>query len=486
MATERPSVVWLTLESVRADHTSVHGYERDTTPNLRRITAGEGATAFSNCFAQSMWTPACSASILTGTYMSTHGVGMDGRAKQPLPDELETLPELLRGTGYSTACLSPNPYLTPTTGLDRGFEKFRWLSLRSLLSRELVGPLASYAARVGSYGPPFARRSFYGGESPLVQTPKRLVQYGHSTYTMTELLKDWIDGYEASGEPFFVYGHLPNPHHVYKPPRKFIERFTRDIELSTEEALQLSYDVYASSDDMKRRIAMEEEFTDAEREALHALYDAEIAYVDECVGRLYDHVRETCGEDTIFVVTGDHGDLFGEQGVLGHNLVLHDGLTHVPLVVDGLDGVSDAADGLVQHIDVTKTLAERLGVGREQFEGTSLDEERPEYVVSQRGVALLDVYKGLYAGFDEERYHREPMTALRTERFKYVESADRAELFELPDEETDASDDHPEVFERLANEKAERFGDIRREGSEADEIEFSDEQKQQLADLGYI
>jgi arylsulfatase A-like enzyme len=471
MSDALPNVVWITLESVRAANTSLCGYDRETTPNLRRIAADPGGVGFTNCFSQSMWTPASSASILTGTYLFEHRVGYDGKAETPLAPEVETLPDLLRGQGYRTACLTPTSYVSEATGLDRGFDKYHLFLLRQALRhRETFVPTLKYILRSRTYGHGFSLDA----------------DEHNQTYIMQETLKGWLDSLASGESPFFLYVHCPNPHLPYTPPRKWINRFTDEIAYSPREALDLSLDTYASRDHMVQQIADGLDFTDEEWDAITAMYDAEIAYADEFVGNMFDHVRRTCSEDTVFVVTADHGDLFGEHGLLGHNLVLDDGLTNVPLVVHGLDGLDHASEKIVQHVDVTLTLAERAGVSHDQFSGVDLREETPGYAVSQRGVAHFDEYLEANPAFDTDRFHAEPMTALRTDQYKYVASADRSELFALPDETTDRSDTPVDTAARL-DARLERI--LRRmdePDAEAGDAEYTDAMKQQLSDLGYL
>lgn len=308
----------------------------------------------------------------------------------------------------------------------------------------------------------------------------------NKTFVMQQCVNRWLEDLAAGREPFFLYTHCPNPHLPYTPPRKYLERFTDDIAYSAEEALEFSLSVYADRDEMIRRIADGCQFTEDERDALVAMYDAEIAYADEFVGSLFDTVQRLDTGDIVFVVTGDHGDLFGEQGVLGHNLVLDDHLTNVPMVVHGLDGLDPVRDEVIQHADVTKTVAERLGVSHEQFSGVALREGPPEAAVSQRGIAHFDEYLEADPAFDTARYHEEPLTAYRTAEYKFLSSADRRELFELPDEETDVSDRYPDVADRL-NERVEAtLQDMHIRDASAGEAAYTDAMEQQLSDLGYL
>lgn len=110
------NIVWLTLESLRFDHTSLSGYKRDTTPFLRSLAAESSAVSFDSCFSHGIWTRPASASILMGTYPSHHQAGMDSDV---IPDDLPMIPELLGEQGYDTAGVSTVAYM----GLRRGWMK---------------------------------------------------------------------------------------------------------------------------------------------------------------------------------------------------------------------------------------------------------------------------------------------------------------------------------------------------------------------------
>lgn len=483
---DAPNVVWLTLESVRADHTPMDGYERNTTPAIAQLAGESDATAFENCFAHSMWTPASSASILTGTYLSDHGVGKEGTGMRKLPRNLTTLPELLSEEGYRTACLSPNGYLSSANGLDRGFQDFYWLSKN--LADGGVADLMNYGLNLGSHE-----------GSPLNEKTRGLLKYAlnvrshgpgltldkdrhNLAYLTTDIAKQWVSDVTKGEDPFFLYAHVGNPHHPYCPPRRARDRFRDELPTSMEDAIDLSLDTYAGSDEIRRLNANGSPLDDDQWDAIETLYDTEITYADDCVREIVNHVRALDDGNTIFVVTADHGELFGEYGLVGHNLVLHDALTHVPLVVAGADLDCDS-DELVQHVDVTRTVASIAGVDHEQFRGYDLRTEEREYCLSQRGRADFDEFFEINPEFDTELLHEHPVSAIRTREFKYLESAADSHLFALPDETTDVSDDYPEVVETLSG-VADEWVDWT--AAETDEAEFTDDMREQLADLGYL
>lgn len=458
----RPNIVWITLDSVRQDRTTMGGHERDTTPRLQALAdSSDGATS-DECIAHSIWTLPSSASILTGTYPTHHTVGIDGSR---LPDTVRTVPELFGDVGYRTACLSGNSYLSSATGLDRGFDRFQWLSSSTLL--RAAGPLtlARYLLNV--------RRHSAG----LTLDADR-----HSTpFLMNEIAKRWFRDFYREDEPFFFYLHYNEPHRPYYPPLPYLDRFTEDRPTSGREAAEVAVDVH---ENFVERVADGCDLSETEWASLLAMYDAEVAYTDEMVGRLVEFARSFDGE-TVFVITADHGELLGEYGLLAHRFVLHDAVINVPLVVHG--GEFDLEpDGLVQHVDVVQTLLARAGGDTAQLQGVDLDEDAREFAVAQRDPAEFDEFLEYNPDFDTSRFHESVLTALRTRQYKYQRSDDGTDLFELPDEETDVSDEQPDVCDDL-DERLEMWleTDGRPVGASG-QAEFTDAMRRQLSDLGYL
>jgi len=469
---DRTNIVWISLESVRADRTTLGGYDRNTTPNLQRITES-GGNWHPRCFSQAHWTPAVSASILTGTYPSTHGVGLaDTTNVNTVPDGLRTVPELLSDRGYTTACFSSNPYVSPATELDRGFDRFHEVPEQAdLLSGTGVATAARYFRNIQRYG---------------AGLTTDLARHKDPIYPLyqTAVLRKWLGNLSRGSKPFFLYTHVNSPHHPYDPPLSILERFLDDDDPEPAAALNIAR---AVTDNIWREVADGCSFTPRQTAALRAVYDAEVAYADLLVGQVFDRVRRVAPENTVFVVTGDHGELFGERGMLGHNLVLHDGLIRVPMVTWGFDDSWDT-DGVVQHLDVMQTALAAVGAPTDQFEGYDLRSDHREYALVQRGPRHSDIARIAEhdPDFDLDRYHSGTVECLRSRRWKYVQGEDRTELFDLPDEGTDVSGDHPDVvarFEAALDASRPDATTARQAGEAAD---FSPTMEQRLKDLGYL
>jgi len=458
-----PNVVWITLDSLRADHTTMGGYHRDTTPNLARIADTDAGLAFEHCISSGIATPYSTASILTGTYPMRHGVKIDN---EYLPENLVTLPDLFRRAGYRTACLSRNSYVSPGTGLDRGFDRITWINGSNIHRAVPLRTLAKYLLNIRRHSAGLTR------ETGKYATP----------YVMNDVAKRWL-GDLRDEEPFFLYLHYNEPHRPYYPPLPWLETYTEDLEMSATEAAEFALDVHRT---MEERVASGLEFTDDELAALHAMYDAEIRYTDAMVGRLFDHIQSLELGPTILILTADHGELFGEQGVLAHKLVVDDALTHVPLVTHGFDGIDHQTDELVQHLDLTTTLAEMVGEATDQLQGVDLRETTRDHAFLQQGVFDFDLFTDHDPDFDTSRFHSGTLNAIRTTEFRYERSDSMERLYQLPDETTDVREDQPEVATELSETLA-AWVDATADTLQADtDSQLDDAMRQQLRDLGYV
>lgn len=459
----KPNVLWITLDSVRADHTNLNDYEYNTTPFINSLAEENAGISLRQCFSHSMYTQPSSGAILTGTPPIKNTLGVSGES---LPDSVVTVPERFSDSGYHTACLSRNSYVSSATGLDRGFDEFQWIAAATMYKLHPF-TLFRYFANI---------RNHSAGLAP--DSAKHA-----SPFLINETAKRWLSKFESRSDPFFFYIHYNEPHRPYYPPIRYLDRYTDGIAMSPSEAAEFAMEVHYNLEEI---IANGCNLTEDQWDALIAMYDAEIAYTDHMVGELISHVRSLDIGETIFVVTADHGELFGEYGLLSHKYVLNSAVTHVPLVVHGLDGFTAGPDDILQHSDVMVTLLEYVGGDTEGMVGTDLRTGRPEFAVSQRGPVDFDNLLEINSSFDTSLFHRSTLSSLRTDRFIYQRSEDRSELFERPNETTDVSQTYPEVVEELDDKLSQwmdKYGQPADEGREGD---FSSAKEKQLRDLGYL
>lgn len=468
----QPNVLWLSLESVRADHTPIYGYDRNTTPYLRDLSRRDNATVLHNGIAASNWTRPSTASMLTGTHYSTHNTGGRGARGTKLPDFLHTLPELLRESGYHTALFSPAPQISADTGLDRGFEHYTQVKM------DPGNFLPNGDHTVDSWVCAF---------NHLLEKPTLNLRgikedlRGNTNGLLYRKVKRWTKN-RTNNQPFFAFAHIWSPHNLFLPPRRFRDAFIDEIEFDVRSAFELAKTEYS---DLASKIANGHTFDDDEWEAIKAMYDAEILYADHTLNQIVQRIREVSNRDLIIVVTGDHGELFGEKGVISHKIILHDGVIRVPMVVVGIDGVADNPETMTQHIDLTFTLGACTNTLTDQFEGRDIRNGDRPYAISQRREWDFSDYTDINPDFDHSRFIKEPYTAVRTHTHKYIESETSRILYELPDETTNIIEDSPSVTEDLARvigEEGLQWPDV----FDNEEATFDEATREHLHDLGYL
>jgi arylsulfatase A-like enzyme len=306
---EKPNVVVLLIDCLRADHLGVNGYERDTTPSLDSL-ASEGIN-FTRAFSQALWTRPSVPSLLTGLYPSEHGLvslgsGVAASSGPALAPEVETLAESLQIHGYATALLAYQAQLSSQFGLNQGFDRYR-ANLKK-------------AARIN--------QQFLAWAGDQGETP------------------------------FFAYLHYLEVHMPYCPPRHTRGRFyDKGRDMSFCKGWRM----------LKKSVNRgEAELSEGQVKGMIARYDEEVLALDAELGRLFLRMKEQgIWDNTLLIVTADHGEQFYEHGTVSHQFGLWDEVIHVPLIVktpstwDSPTGAS--IESLVELRDIVPTILEALG-----------------------------------------------------------------------------------------------------------------------------
>jgi arylsulfatase A-like enzyme len=320
---QRPSVLLIVIDTLRADHLGCYGYHRPTSPRLDALA--RTGVRFANARAPSSWTAPSVASILTGLYPAVHGVE---RSTSVLAAQVPTMAEAFRAAGYATAAFSSNPvFVSPVMGFGRGFDRF-----------ELVN------------GPPVSRNDALK-MIPVDPQFQRFVQVATAD-RMTDVALSWLAEHDGREAPFFAYVHYIDPHADYFPPAEYSARFgvAPDAPLAGVAQRQLLRSFRAPE-------------SAADLATLVGLYDAEVAFTDAHVGRLLDEAAERVRGPLLVVVTADHGEEFGDHGGLGHGIRLWEEQLRVPLILSGA-GVppGQTLDTPASLVSLWPTLAELAGV----------------------------------------------------------------------------------------------------------------------------
>ncbi len=321
---KKPNIILLVMDAVRADHLSCYGYHRRTSPNIDKIA--KRGVLFEKAFSAADWSPPSHVSIFTGKYTSYHKTL--GR-NVFLGKENLTIADILSSNGYSTIGISGNIIISPEFKFDKGFQK--------------------YITMDTSY------RSF----KFIKQSPKDFIRtliYGPDRYTyrINEIIKRFLSKHDRKN-PFFMFINFYNCHAPYDPPRPFKKRFcgsfdeptlfiteflSKKIFRNTKEKItdsdsdiqKLNY--IASDDGQYSFIEKELEVSPEEWEIIKSWYDGEISYLDYRIGELLNFFEDRGFHDnTLLILTSDHGENFGEHGLATHQFCLYDSLLHVPLIM---------------------------------------------------------------------------------------------------------------------------------------------------------
>jgi arylsulfatase A-like enzyme len=315
---ERPDVVLVTLDTTRADRLSCYGYGRETSPRLDAL-ARDGVR-HAHARATSSWTLPTHASLFTGRFTASHGAcydpegpvrlgqaveGFDHYRARPLVEAETTLAERLAQRGWRTAGFVAGPWLARPFGLAQGFEHWDDTQIDSVRGR-----LAEQ---------------------------------------VTDAALAWV-GALAQGEPCFLFLNYYDPHGPYGAPPPFTLQFVEGAPPAVDGQYPQAY-----LRELKAR----------ESEVLGDLYDGEIRYADHHLGRLFDGLAQLGRfEDALIVVTADHGEWLGENGLWGHGEDLGEAELAIPLVVRPPGGVPGGAvsELAVQQTDVVPIVLDVLGL----------------------------------------------------------------------------------------------------------------------------
>lgn len=332
-----PNVVLVVLDTLRADRLGVYGFDKgDLTPNLDRLA--DSSIVYTNALSTAPWTLPAHASLFTGLYPDVHRVGW-GHYK--LDDSHPVLSELLRDRGYATFAISNNVLLNAEHGFSRGFDSFIDTAkdpyIRGWRLARQCGAIQAAAEWMG--------------------LSSDAARDAGSTLT-NALLRERLLARGPIDRPFFAFINYYECHDPYYPPDRYTESHM------TPQQREAYHKFRQGVTDLSVHACGGSDVYDNEQIALlESVYNAEVAYQDEVVGELLGILEEGGFlENSWLVITSDHGELFGEGGMVYHVASSHYKLLHVPLIVRPPGGVEGRRiDAPVQPVDVFVTLLEETG-----------------------------------------------------------------------------------------------------------------------------
>ena len=365
------------------------------------------AVVFDHAFAQASWTKPSFATIFTGMYPEQHGATNKDKG---IPEDANTLAERLRAAGYYTQGYPNNPWLSSLYNFDQGYVGYEFLE-----PARIYGAPAS-AANLAIYG--VLHRMVKPRVDKLLRHKMNVRQFYHPAEDVTAAALQFLEsGAVPDGAPFFLYLHYMDTHDPFMDPDAPNGGYAR----ANMDAPDPSLD-----------------------KALEKAYVLEIQHMDRYLGELFEGLKRLgVYENTLIVVTGDHGEEFYDHGGWWHGQTLYDELVHIPLLVklpgNHLGGTRNS--DLARHIDLAPTMLQFAGLPKSP---------------AMAGQALFDAQgnfanAGIHSAHAHNDFEGNVIRAVRTrdtkliqteEGQKYYRGIPPVELYDLqanPDERWDAN-----------------------------------------------
>lgn len=382
----RPNVLLVSIDSLRADHVHSYGYPKPTTPAIDSL-ARDGAL-FRTVVSSSSWTLPAHMTLLTAMAPEQHGVT---RAWSRLSPDAVTLAEVLRDAGYATAGFVSGPTVRALYGFDQGFDVY--------------------------------------DDRTAMQANRRLAHLGITAPKLVPIVEHWLEQWagQSPRRPFFVFLHLWDVHYDYAPPPPYDAMFDPD------------YAGGVTANDYERNGQVHAGMDRRDLEHVVALYDGEIRFTDDWLDVVLRRLRSLeVLDETVVVVTSDHGDEFFEHGRKGHAKELFDETVLVPLVVRFPPRVPGRriVDRQVRLMDVAPTILGLVDVPRPEGFGAAapgVDDPGRDLSAWISGTPPVYEVRDLLA-FSEAQTLGRKMDAVRSRHYKLIrreEASERRLLFDL-------------------------------------------------------
>jgi arylsulfatase A-like enzyme len=433
-ASKIQNIVLISVDTLRADHLGCYGYGKNTSPHIDAMT--QDCVVFRNCCVPEDHTLPSHMSLLTSLYPPTHGV-KEGISLAP---SVVTLAESLRNAGYRTAgfvrdCI----WMNAEYGFDQGFEK--------------------YIVRDYSLGRPELNAQF---QNRMVQ------EYLRKHKNRSNFI--FVHYYDVHSD----YRRLP-----YESPepyeKMFYPDYHGDFRGGFRDVLATNYLVYVNSRHVKLK--------DDDVKYVISLYDGGVAYVDECIGGLIRSIKDLgLYENSLIILTSDHGEEFGEHGAFLHGgNLLYDQTTHVPLIIKlpGPGGQRREITELVESTDVMPFVLDYLGI-----------KDRPK----MQGASFLPLLRGSGGGKDYAfGFAMDKARAfIKNNVWKLIADYGQEDVYKLfnviedPQENHDVRDDYPEVSEELKTKLKIQFDRLWSNEKRGQPVIMTPKQIETLKSLGYV
>jgi len=427
----KPSIILITVCTLRADHLGCYGYSRNTSPNIDLFA--KDAMLFTKCSSHGPETRLSFPSILSGFFPHETRPRENGYIKHvPLSAEVDTLAEILQPEGYKTLAVVSNFVLRKQPNL---FKQ----GLKALINYYIFGERIGYEQGFEVYDDSLT------GRVPLRK------KKGPNANNVTDIAVKLIKKFHK--EQMFIWIQYSDTHGPYRPPAGYDKLFSHDeypphnLPLNESKSGRGGIPIYQKQGDHR------------DLNYYISQYDGEIRYMDEHIGRLIDTLKELgLYDNAIIIFTADHGEGMGEHDYyFAHGENLYNSLIHVPLMVKYGNRLTGVREDFVQHIDIVPTILKMVGVetnlpfrgfdlrdenitGREIFSEMSLPRnwggDLDKFSLVSDGLKLIYTpQRQCYELFNLNDDFQEENNLINDERYNQKVSALKAELHRLSKED---------------------------------------------------
>jgi arylsulfatase A-like enzyme len=469
---KKTNIVLIILDTLRADHLSCYGYHKKTTPNIDRFASD--AVKYTKAYSTASWTLPSTASIMTGKYPGSHGAHRNKSGHinpfNILDDRQVTLAEILQGSGYATAGIVSCQFFTRQYGMHQGFDFFD----DTMPSNLFIMPTFSLLPFLNYFLP---INDYFGS---------RGLDEHRAASQINRAARAWLKN-NTTRKPFFLLLHYFDVHHPYYPEK------LGTSENSVPPAIMKKYGRnsanYAEME--KHLIASVQDGTkpllDHERKYLVDNYDREITLLDKKVGKMLDVLKDQgLYDDSLIIITADHGESFGEHNLMLHGIGLYEDNLHVPLLVKYPSGNTPA--GTQEHpvslTGIMPTVLSYLSIPVPRgVQGAPFDDREGQTILAQNYTSTN--VKG-------QQQFRSDMVSLQQDDYKYIRFAQaQDQLFNLREDPAelhnimDAVGVPAETMQQTLNSFMEQSS-LSGTEDEGEKVEMDKATLENLKSLGYL
>jgi len=314
-----PNIVLIVLDTVRADHLKIYGYERDTMPLLESWS--NNALIFKRAFSPAGWTSPAHASFFSGKTVSIHGIHFTPKKSGPMRTNpiknIYWLPENLTENGYYCLAVTANSMAIPKEKI--GFHR-------------IFNPQRDLNNSLGA---------IFDGFLPSIIRSSEYIRWRTPYTDIKEMIKIIERSIPRNDGPKFLFVNFMDAHDPYAPPREALKELNIRLNKSYPRYIRwwrwVNYGHTLPKDKIQH---------------LYDLYDGELRWIDKNLINFLNWIEKNMGLNTLIIITSDHGEELGEKGDIGHYSGLSQRILHVPLIISH----STLPKGMIEKVVSTRNI----------------------------------------------------------------------------------------------------------------------------------